>query len=46
MDHSLKQWFSHRFLDLFQSQIRHYRTSVMDRLIPTFSRLEEEADEF
>lgn len=46
MDNSLKQWFSHRFLDLFQSQTNHYRTSVILRLIPTFSRIEDEAAEF
>jgi len=46
MDEALKQWFSNRFQDLFQSQIKHYRTSVVDRLLSTFSQLEREADEF
>jgi hypothetical protein len=46
MDDTLKEWFSHRFLNLFQSQIRHYRSSVTDRLLPTFSNLENEAEEF
>lgn len=46
MDDTLKQWFSHRFLDLFQSQIRHYQVSVTERLLPAFANLENDAEEF
>ncbi len=46
MHQSLKQWFSHGFLDLFQSQIRDYQKVVTDRILPTFSRIEQEAEEF
>ena len=46
MDISLKRWFTHRFLDLFQAQIRHYQTSAINRLFPSFSDLEKDAADF